>query len=212
MDNYNYSIHYNIYLNICLFAEKWRKYEKKSDQLSLEEFKKKILYDHYIKMEYTNLTTKNDVIILFLPVDSIISTTTAEMGKMIHSINKKSDIIIISENNLSSHVNKSIKSSIHRIKTYVHENFSIVIPNASLCSKHELLSSDETKCILNNELYCSLHNLPRIKINDPQCIWIGAEIGDVVKITSNSDISGTYIHYRVVIPYSDNKITFRSTA
>ncbi len=48
--------------------------------------------------------------------------------------------------------------------------------------------------------------LPKIFDEDSQCIWIGAESGDVVEIKMLSDIAGETIQYRVVVPRSGRVI------
>jgi len=74
------------------------------------------------------------------------------------------------------------------------------------------MSTDEVNNLLNNELYTALVNLPKILINDVQCIWIGAELGDVIRIKMASDITGTCYQYRVVVAKSGRVISFRNNA
>jgi DNA-directed RNA polymerase subunit H (RpoH/RPB5) len=40
--------------------------------------------------------------------------------------------------------------------------------------------------------------LPKIKITDPQVVWLNAKIGDVILITRN-DITGPVLYYRLVV-------------
>jgi DNA-directed RNA polymerase subunit H (RpoH/RPB5) len=92
------------------------------------------------------------------------------------------------------------------IFTYLHVIFDLVIPKGPLCYPHRILSKEEVLHLCNEELFCYLTNLPKIFDEDPQCIWIGAESGDVVEIKILSDISGEAIQYRVVVPRSGRVI------
>ena len=111
------------------------------------------------------------------------------------------DIIIIG-NKLSTHVSKQINllsNENKMIHSYVYDIFKIEIPKHSLCSPHSILSKEESDNLLNNELKIKKKNLAKIKINDPQIIWIGGKMGDIIKIERNSEITGKSIYYRVVI-------------
>lgn len=202
--NYNYDTHYRLYQNIKIYAEEWRKFTTEDSNMDKKEFQNKLQFNKYIQLNYFNQNTNKKVIIFLLPIDSIIATKSQEMKKILSSVMDISDIIIISESPLKSHLQKAVKSfKRFNIKKYIHDNFSIVIPNAAISSKHEILTKDEVTNLLNKDLYCNIQNLPKIDINDPQCIWLGAELGDVLRITSDSNISGKYIHYRLVISNSN---------
>ena len=208
--NFNYNIHFKIYQNICIFAEQWRKFTKLGESYDREEFQRQLQYNRYIHMKYFNEKSNRNIIILFLPVGSKIGNKSPELKKILSSIMDVSDIIIISENVLNSHLMRAIDTfKKFRIKTYVHDNFSIIIPESPLCSKHVILTQDEANKVIVNDLYCKFHNLPKIDVDDPQCIWIGAELGDIIKVTSNSDVSGKYIHYRLVVSNKSKNITFK---
>ena len=43
------------------------------------------------------------------------------------------------------------------------------------------------------------YNLPKILITDPAVKALGAKIGDITKITRNSEIAGTVVSYRLVV-------------
>ncbi len=77
------------------------------------------------------------------------------------------------------------------------------ITKAPLCGHYSVLSEKETKELCKNTLFCNRLNLPRVYITDPQIIWIGAEIGQVIKIKCYSLISGYKIYYRIVYPKKD---------
>jgi len=119
------------------------------------------------------------------------------------------DILLISQNKLSSHIQKKI--SIYRsyseeagftnIEDYQYHVFrsNIMDPNHAYVPHHRLLTRDEENDLLTGT-YSEKKDLPRIHQSDPPVIWIGGEIGDIVEITQFSESTGTSYTYRIVIP------------
>ncbi len=67
-----------------------------------------------------------------------------------------------------------------------------------LVPKHEIMSEEEIN-ELKEEKDLELKNLPKILKNDPVVKEIGAEPGDVLKITRESPTAGKALIYRIVI-------------
>ena len=80
--------------------------------------------------------------------------------------------------------------------------FDILEHNA--VPKHEILSKSEIKKIFKKLDY-DVSQLPKIKADDPVTKAIGAEEGDVLRITRESETAGTFITYRLVEGYINNK-------
>jgi DNA-directed RNA polymerase subunit H len=57
---------------------------------------------------------------------------------------------------------------------------------------------DELKSVLK-QFAIEKEQLPKIKVVDPVIQEIGAQVGDVVKITRNSQTAGEAFYYRLVI-------------
>ena len=73
------------------------------------------------------------------------------------------------------------------------------ILNHSNVPKHEILSEDEIDDIFADVEY-ELKQLPKIKLSDPVVKAIGANEGNILKITrTNSQTAGTFITYRLVV-------------
>jgi len=66
-----------------------------------------------------------------------------------------------------------------------------------LVPKHEILSAEKTKELLE-KYRVKPYQLPRIKASDIAVIAIGAEAGDILKITRESLTAGNYVSYRYV--------------
>ena len=67
-----------------------------------------------------------------------------------------------------------------------------------LVPKHEKLPLETAEALLK-EHHIKPYHLPRIKASDPAIIAIGANEGDIIKITRKSPTAGRYIAYRHVV-------------
>lgn len=65
-----------------------------------------------------------------------------------------------------------------------------------LVPKHEKLSEDEVKAVLEKYLVKSKAQLPQIHKTDIMARWLGLRHGDVVRITRYNPTSGEYYYYR----------------
>lgn len=66
-----------------------------------------------------------------------------------------------------------------------------------LVPKHEIMSEDEISEEFSDVDY-DYKNLPKIKSNDPVVKAIGAEPGNVLRITRDSQTAGVFVTYRIV--------------
>ena len=197
------------YKNVQLFAEKWRKFTPVNPILTDDEFKQKMQSDQRIEMHYTNTTTARPVRIYLFAEKSKYVSSSADLRGLLLKIKEPTDIILITKDIFKVYGLRVINSIMHlRIISYLHEHFSIELPLGPLCYRHRIMSKSEIDYLLNQAMFCKLINLPKISVNDPQCRWIGAEIGDVIEITMPSDIVLEVDHYRVVVPGSGKNVSF----
>lgn len=74
---------------------------------------------------------------------------------------------------------------------------TFVVSDHVLVPKHELCSEEEKKRIF--ERYkVQAFQLPRITANDPAIRHLGCKVGDLIKITRNSETAGEATFYRIV--------------
>ena len=73
----------------------------------------------------------------------------------------------------------------------------IDIQDHMLVPKHEIMSKKDISVEFSDVDY-DFKNLPKIKSKDPVVKEIGAEPGDVLRITRESQTAGTFITYRIV--------------
>lgn len=116
------------------------------------------------------------------------------------------DVIVISHQSVNVYLQKKIDEITNNgsetygyihIYSYKYAIFTTEKPIHELVSKHEILSKENEKQILE-DLKTEKINLPKIRKSDAIAIWYGCEIGDIVKISSYSEASGISIKYLAV--------------
>jgi DNA-directed RNA polymerase subunit H (RpoH/RPB5) len=190
------------YKNIQKFIEK-RNYKNEDASLDLAEFTKMIYANSYIKFNCIDTKKNKSVYIYLFTEDSIYISITLQFKKLISKLKEKTDfsVILITSTNLSIYINKSLYQFTNvTFFNYLHKCFNIDVTKGPFCSVHTILSHPEVVQLCSSELFINPLGLPAISINDVQCIWIGAELGQVIKITSISEITGNTIKYRLVTP------------
>jgi DNA-directed RNA polymerase subunit H (RpoH/RPB5) len=111
-------------------------------------------------------------------------------------------IMVFTKEPLSVYIKKAIKQyPLLHIQNYLYKHFTMELNKGPLCSKHTILSPEDARKVCF-ELMTHGHKLPSISVDDPQNIWIGGKINDIIKIEAVSEITGTCIRYRLVTPIS----------
>lgn len=201
------------YSNIVTFAKDWRKYRLVNKPLDAKAFRTAIQTDEYVTLECQDIKKNRTVYIYLFDKNSKYSSSSQDLKRLLKKIKGPCDVILVTYQPFNVYGRKAIAlyKSLN-VFTYLHIIFDLVIPNGPLCYPHRILSKDEVLKLCNDELFCYLTNLPKIFDEDPQCIWIGAESGDVVEIRILSDISGEAIQYRVVVPRSGRVVFAKEDA
>lgn len=199
------------YENVHEFCSNWLKYTPDEKIYTREIFRRKMQFDEYVELKYKNPKNNKPVVVYLLSRTSKYADKSQELRRLLTKITKPTDVILISKAPFKSYAMKSINKPKHlRIKTFLHENFNLIIPKGPLCFPHRIMTHAEVDVLLNDDLCCKLNNLPTIPLSDPQCIWIGAEVGDVIEITPISDIMGEHIQYRRVMSNTTRVVSFRN--
>jgi DNA-directed RNA polymerase subunit H len=63
---------------------------------------------------------------------------------------------------------------------------------------HEILNEEDLNKVLS-EYKVDKEQLPKIRISDPSAVSVKAKVGDVVRVTRNSQTAGKSYFYRLVI-------------
>lgn len=192
------------YHNFQKFITDYRKYKLDGEFLDYNTFKKTIQIEQYIQHKCIDTKRGRPVYIYIFRENSKYIKTTQQFKRLIDRLPEEpSDVIIISKNELSVYINKALSKYTHlKIYNYLHKFFAIEIAKGPLCSRHSILDNNEVRALCSRELIIHPLSLPSISINDPQNIWIGGELGQIIKIESISEITGRTIRYRIVSPDS----------
>jgi DNA-directed RNA polymerase subunit H (RpoH/RPB5) len=198
------------YKNIQLFATspKYRNYELVGDGfVDAETFKNKIQIFGHIMHSFRDPKNPDIPIDLYLfESESQTIKNTALFKGLLDKYKDTQIIILITKEELNVYRKKSIlKKSKIECKNYLHKHFMMELKDGPLCSKHTILPSAEVTALCY-DIFAHGHNFPSILENDPQNIWIGGKVNDIVMIESHTPITGWSIHYRIVAPASGKAI------
>ena len=189
---------YQIYENLFEFLS-FRKLTTNHKKLKKDIFINNI--NHY---DYIEIPTEQNITIILIKENSDYANKSAAFNKLVlRAMNKTSisELILIANEDVNSYIATQIKQhaiSNKKISMYHYDRFKIVIPNSDMVPTHEILNPTEV-CDIFDYFRCKKNNFPKIKITDPMIIWLGANHGDIIKITRTSVSTGENISYRVVI-------------
>lgn len=199
---------FDIYNNILIFAEKYRKYEITSEKIDNERnFISEMESKEYIMIE-CKLNQKNVYIFIFNAKSKYISkSNNFELIEHFIKYNKNEpvDIIVITRDHVNAHIKKKIINMRKKniiIYNYIYNNFVQIIPEAKneVVPEHKIISdSVEIEKIIEELKIQKIDQLPKIFHNDAAVIWAGGRPGNLVKITGPSESSGIRIAYKLVI-------------
>ena len=198
---------YNQYKNLFEFAAQWRGLKVVKHETDRKKFNKNMQFDEYTLSTFKHPDTGRVTYIYLFMEESRYAASGQDMLKLLVGYTSACDIILITENTLSSHLNKALaklkrKNTLVDIYCYRHEIFSLICPYAPLTCRHRIMKRDEVEDLLKRDLHTTVANLPRIYDNDPQCVWIGARVGHVLELTAPSYITHKCITYKLVVPVS----------
>lgn len=139
---------------------------------------------------------ENIVVILFADINPY-TNSIVKLKSLLSTFRDSKTIILITKTLITKKISLIAKKfPDHKIFNYLHRNVRFDLTNAPFCSPHRIMSPDEVKVMLSM-LHTTIYNLPRILIDDPQIIILGANVGDVIEIRP-TELSGESIRYRVV--------------
>jgi len=194
---------YETFQNVNIMLKKYRKYKITSHPLSEKELKRSMQLNQNAKITCINNFGEKTHVYLFAP-DSRSATKKDHFSRIIDPLrDEQQEVICITRVPFSSYIKKYISEIDHlRIYNYLHKTFSTEAARGPFCSPHTVLSAEEARKVLIKHLKINPLGLPKISIEDAQVIWIGAGIGQIIKIISNSALTGKACRYRIVTPCS----------
>ncbi len=207
-----------VYKNIRVFI-KYRGVETSHKFMEDKEFVAYIKHREYIVVHCTKIGVadpspfKNLLIVITAP-DAKAATKTQDFEKMMNAVGSsvsgvmktRPEVLIISENPLTNFIMKKITEIKHDnkgdlgepfIRNQQYDIFKIVVPEHPLVPKQTIMAEEEVK-EFEQTFHRSRSDLPKMRLNDPISIWLGARPGQVVKSMRISETVGLAPAYRVV--------------
>lgn len=220
MNNTNQQL-FAIYQNIFVFY-KYRNVISVDETLSQVEFAKKIQKDKYILLSAVEQSHASEISTISKYIDNFNEKSSprditvmhilliypgteceskrANMMKFVNHIRyPHSNVLIITSIKLSNSVLKGLYALTHTkehkhhvFKSYTYTLLSAILPEHEYIPKYAILTESEGSEMDTNAL-------PKIFEDDPQMVWIGAKVGQIVKYTYLSETTIEVINYCVVI-------------
>ena len=207
------NISWEIYKNVEKLM-KYRNINPNGNFLSENDFNKNFIHNEFITIEGTNTFDMPNRInkfsyILLISPNSNYGLKSQDFKALMKNkistnfstkLTEGIDLLIITENQLSTHIEKVLtnirtENPNSFIENYPYFKFAIEIPKHISVPKHEYATEQEINDIIINS-YKMKNNLPKINSSDSAIIWLGARIGDIIKITRFSENAGYSIAYR----------------
>lgn len=177
-----------------------------NDNDEVDEVKLKSMKDFI--SSYNEKSKVKDVVItniLLVYTGTDCESKRANMMKLINHIRFPfANVLIITPTKISSGVAKGLQMLSHQyehrghtFKAFTYNLLSSVLPEHELVPRYTILSTEEVMKL--KEWFIDPEALPKVFENDPQMVWIGANVGDVIKFTYLSEITIEAIGYCMVI-------------
>lgn len=164
----------------------------------------KTLVESYNEKSKTKDVKITNILLVYPGTES--ETKRANMTKLINHIRfPKAEVLIITSTKVSSGVSKGLSALTaqkehrdHEFKAFTYTLLSSVIPEHDLAPKYKILGTEAIAKL--EQWFFEPDSLSKIYENDPQMVWIGAKVDDIVAFTYPSEITIEAIRYCKVIP------------
>lgn len=155
--------------------------------------------------EKSKLETFTITNILLIYPGTDCESKRANMMKLVNHVRyPRANVIIITPTKVTSGVAKGLyalterrEHQHHNFKLYTYTLLNSIIPEYELAPRYEILTSEKIDDL--KAWFIDPDSLPKVFDNDPQMVWIGAAIGDVVKFIYLSEVTIEGIGYCKVI-------------
>ncbi len=182
-----------VYQTLFRFVEV-RGWKEVSEQLSEDEFHDKYRLMNYITIVGVDIDDEPTTIVL-TNFGSNIPNHKANFLSMINAV--KTKVILVSNRLLSAGIHEYAQAANYQVESYTYAKFVTDMTKCPYVPKHEIMTKSEVDEMLWYR-YKTVSDLPGIMRDDTQVIWIGAKVGDVIRITRTSELTGQSIYYRLV--------------
>lgn len=196
---------YDVYVNARLSAEKYRSCAIDQSPLDKPSFVAAMRVSGYVSFNATRTghAYRPDERTIWI----VVGPTTRSVGdfrKIFDTLKIREDtnVVVITESPFGHPMRGEI-ANMRRAYAGLHVDevlwrvFSFEIPMHVANCPHEIAPPAETAAYLSRTYVDPIFK--KISKSDPQAIWIGARVGDIIKISYNSFTAGTAIDYRIVV-------------
>jgi len=174
-----------------------------SARMEPADMMKTLNINEYVEIHATG--PAHDLFILLLSPTSIkYAKQTADFKKLIAEISRRKTTkpkraMIVAED-LGTHIKKYIGLIDNlAVEHHTYDIFLMELPKHKYCPRHIIASDEEIKQFCDTH-YVNPRMFPKIYVNDAMAVWIGAQIGDCVRVERISENAGLAIIYRLCIP------------
>jgi DNA-directed RNA polymerase subunit H (RpoH/RPB5) len=198
-----------VYQNLRKLLE-YRKIKSSYTFVGGPEFTRSILADEYIVIngvqERPNGLKSKQIAIVLIGPGSDYANTLAKFRKMFNAVYTDGlDImLLITEAGVSTYIKKTLMGEFTKnrsnfiIRDYSYAMFTLVVPEHVQVPEHTFATNEEVADQSHGSI-SSLRRLQKILDSDPMAVWMGAEPGDLIRITRPSESAGMALVYRYCI-------------
>ena len=183
-------------------------------------YDEKSLKEYYRNSDCLITTYNNDeekksiVVLLFNRINIKLDILKTHINKIKFTEKKDQNIIIVTED-LMSHANltkinnyfklektkKKLKTTGYTINAvnYLYSVYILDVTTGPFVGKHTILTREEVETLCFDDMHMNGNMFPKMKMDESQCIWIGATVGDIIEIESPSSNTLTRVSYRIVV-------------
>ncbi len=211
MDEY---ITWEVYTNLLKMLE-YRGIKRAEEPMTADAFAQNLNHYNYVMITGTRPVSdprEHSIIIVEIAPGSSYATKSADfkrllqkipVAKAVESKQYTTNIVFISEHNLTTHINKQLNSYSREnpnvyLESYDPTYFKIESPKHSLVPPHSIPTEEEVMQFCD-KWRISPWDLPKISRYDTMAVWLGLRYGMVVKIMRISETAGQAIAYKICV-------------
>ncbi|XP_047318756.1 DNA-directed RNA polymerase V subunit 5A-like [Impatiens glandulifera] len=169
--------------------------------LSIKEFRE--IYGQSPETDRLKISTslKSDpsktVLVLFLGTGAVKVSSIRSIGNQIMDKDNLSLLILIVQSQVTNQAQKAVELFPFNAEIFKIADLLVNVTKHALKPKHEVLTDDE-KLELMKKYSLEEKQLPRMLLKDAIARYYGLKKGQVVRISYNSNIMGSFITYRCI--------------